>query len=172
MTDRHDIDRDLLTALQRLADETVVPPIDPARARVLLDAFDAAQRQVPQGRAPYWWMGSLAAAAALLIAFVVMPAREARRTLPSIQDAGRVHSSADGPGGAPRDPTVATEFVPWPGARDLPPLESGVLTRIDLPVSMLPALGLVPRPSQRAAVEADVIVGQDGLARAVRLVGD
>jgi hypothetical protein len=41
---------------------------------------------------------------------------------------------------------------------------------LDLPVSVLPSLGLAPPTSRDAAVQADVIIGQDGFARAVRLV--
>ena len=41
---------------------------------------------------------------------------------------------------------------------------------MDVPVSMLPSLGLAPPANPVAAVRADVIVGQDGLTRAVRLV--
>jgi hypothetical protein len=65
------------------------------------------------------------------------------------------------------------EFVAWPGAEALPSLESGQLVRTELPTSVVPLLGLgreVPR--RRATVVADVIVGQDGQPRAVRLVSD
>lgn len=67
-------------------------------------------------------------------------------------------------------PVRPSEFVPWPGAGTLPSFESGELVRLDLPVSVLPSLGLAPPASRDAAVQADVIVGQDGFARAVRLV--
>jgi hypothetical protein len=72
-------------------------------------------------------------------------------------------------------PTVTTrppaEFVQVPGAGTLPPLESGELLRLSLPVSALPSLGLLPPASAEVdVVSADVLVGQDGFARAVRLV--
>jgi hypothetical protein len=63
-----------------------------------------------------------------------------------------------------------TSFVAWPGAAAGPPLESGSVIRVSLPVSILPALGLWPPPSAGSEVPADVLVGQDGFARAVRLV--
>jgi hypothetical protein len=63
-----------------------------------------------------------------------------------------------------------TSFVAWPGAAAGPPLESGSVIRVWLPVSILPALGLWPPPSAGSEVPADVLVGQDGFARAVRLV--
>ena len=68
-------------------------------------------------------------------------------------------------------PQPPNEFVMVPGAATLPALESGSLVRMDVPVSELPALGLTPPPSNRtASVKADLIVGQDGLTRAARLV--
>ena len=57
-----------------------------------------------------------------------------------------------------------------PGAMALPEIESGSLVRIDLPVSALPALGVMPPSGAVARVKADLILGQDGLPRAVRLV--
>ena len=63
-----------------------------------------------------------------------------------------------------------TEFVPWPGASALPTFESGQLMRMDLPASVVLSLGLMPAGSQAGVVRTDVIVGQDGFARAVRLV--
>ena len=154
--DRAPLDHDLLAALRRLADETVVPPPDPFREAALLAAFERATPPRPRARLAFWWMSAaLTAAAALLIAVGIEPGRDRGGTEPLSSH-----------------PVVVGEFVPWPGARDLPPLESGELLRIDLPVSMLPALGMVPPVTDGTAVKADVIVGQDGLARAVRLVSN
>jgi hypothetical protein len=61
-------------------------------------------------------------------------------------------------------------FVAWPGASAGPRLESGELMRVDLPVSILPALGLWPPESAEITVPVEVLVGQDGFARAFRLV--
>ena len=63
------------------------------------------------------------------------------------------------------------DFVTLPGAIGLPSFESGRIVRVDLPVSSLPAYGveLVP-DAARNEVQADVLVGQDGQARAIRLV--
>ena len=68
-------------------------------------------------------------------------------------------------------PVPELEFTPLPGASALPAFESGSIVRVELPIAALPAYGLsiVPDPT-RPAVEADVIVGQDGHARAIRLV--
>jgi len=62
------------------------------------------------------------------------------------------------------------DFVIVPGADRLPRMESGSLVRMDLPVSMLPSLGVAPPAGRMTVVTADLIVAQDGLPRAVRLV--
>ena len=65
----------------------------------------------------------------------------------------------------------AYQFVPWPGAASLPAFESGQLVRTELPASVLPLLGISPADAPAGGhVIADVLYGQDGLARAVRLV--
>ncbi len=71
----------------------------------------------------------------------------------------------------PRPGLRMDDFVALPGAVGLPTFESGRIVRIDLPVSSLPAYGveLVP-DAARSEVQADVLVGQDGQARAIRLV--
>lgn len=63
------------------------------------------------------------------------------------------------------------QFVTLPAAESLPEFESGVIVRVELPVSSLPAYGLPMAPNLgQAPVEADVLVGQDGQPRAIRLV--
>lgn len=64
---------------------------------------------------------------------------------------------------------ASSDFVPWPGAAARPPFESGELVRIDLPASVLHSLGLWSPAAPDAVVQADVVIGQDGYARAVRL---
>ena len=62
-------------------------------------------------------------------------------------------------------------FVPVPAAARLPQFESGVIVRLSLPVAALPSYGIDISPASSGdAVEADVLVAQDGVARAIRLV--
>jgi hypothetical protein len=61
-------------------------------------------------------------------------------------------------------------FVSLPGAAAWPPFESGELMRVELPIGVLPSLGLSAPGVADGFVPADVLVGQDGFARAVRLV--
>jgi hypothetical protein len=165
-------DRDLALALRRLDSAMVVPAADPARAAALLAAFDAAQRRrtaPPSGR-QYWYMAALATAAVLLIAVGLNPALTGRHG-PS-PDARAMHKpQASLLRGVQPAPAPPGEFVMVPGAATLPAMESGSLVRIDVPVAMLPSLGLSPPQTNRTtSVTADLIVAQDGLPRAVRLV--
>lgn len=71
----------------------------------------------------------------------------------------------------PRQLAAATGFVELPGAVGLPDFESGQIIRVEIPLASLPTYGLEIVPDARdAPVEADVLVGQDGQARAIRLV--
>ena len=161
-------DLDLALALRRLDDASDPPPIDPRREAALMAAFDAAHASRP-ARRPYWGMASLAAAAAVLIAVAIVPDRAGRHGYPSRGDSAPHKPLSSSGRDVQLDPQPG-EFVMVPGAAGLPPMESGTLVRMDVPVSMLPSLGLTPPASSKSAVKADVIVGQDGLTRAVRLI--
>jgi phage tail tape-measure protein len=66
---------------------------------------------------------------------------------------------------------VATGFVALPSAVGLPDFESGQIIRMELPLTSLPTYGIEIAPDARdRSVEADLLVGQDGQARAIRLV--
>lgn len=141
-------------ALSRLRDRIDVPPIDPRREQALLAAFDAHWAR-PRARDGHWaWTTAAIALIAIVVALnwlVVTGAPRINRVMP--------------------DPASdLAGFVPWPGAQAWPPLESGELRRIDLPASALPALGLWPPASGASVVQVEIVVGQDGFARAIRLV--
>jgi hypothetical protein len=63
-----------------------------------------------------------------------------------------------------------SSFYPLPEAEALPAVENAMVVRVQLPVSSLQLMG-VPVSEERAdaSVQADLLLGQDGLARAVRL---
>jgi hypothetical protein len=68
-------------------------------------------------------------------------------------------------------PVQVTGFMAIPAADGLPDFESGEIVRVGIPVSSLPAYGVeIPPDALSAAVQADFLVGQDGQARAIRLV--
>lgn len=62
-------------------------------------------------------------------------------------------------------------FYPLPEAEALPAAETAMVVRVQLPVSSLQLMG-VPMSEERAdaSVQADLLLGEDGLARGVRLV--
>ena len=159
-------------ALRRLSAAAIGPPADPAREAALMAAFDAehgstlalSERRESKGtRRGVWHLAAFAAAAAVLIAVGIAPV-------------GKRESSS-----SPQRPSATlpsrqirleppNDFVMMPDAVGLPPMESGTLVRMDVPVSMLPTLGVTPPPGQAVTVTADFIVAQDGLPRAVRVV--
>ncbi|HJZ66876.1 MAG TPA: hypothetical protein VKF81_01940 [Blastocatellia bacterium] len=69
------------------------------------------------------------------------------------------------------DVEIATDFFPLMNRESLAETESGQLVRVELPRSALMSFGLpmnMDRASER--IKADVVVGNDGLARAIRFV--
>ena len=61
-------------------------------------------------------------------------------------------------------------FYPLPQAEALPDVENAMVVRVQLPASSLRLMGF-PMDEERAdEVQAELLLGQDGLARGVRLV--
>jgi hypothetical protein len=82
----------------------------------------------------------------------------------------RRHHTIRRPQPAPPD-EIATAFFTLPEARDLPPPEAETMVRVQLPRSTMRLVGL-PVNEERAdeRIRADMLLGQDGIARAVRFV--
>ena len=125
-------------------------------------------------------MWSLVAAAVVAALFLALP-REHRAptvvTKPAPQPEIATVAEAPAPQvrpvrrkAAPRPPReIATEFFPL---MDVPlPFERGELLRVIVPASTMRTVGL-PVNEERLAdrVQADVLVGEEGLARAIRFV--
>jgi hypothetical protein len=70
-----------------------------------------------------------------------------------------------------RNDETVTDYIPLTYLADATAVESGTVLRVELPPSALIAVGL-PAPVERtdSRVKADVVVGDDGVARAVRFV--
>ena len=70
-----------------------------------------------------------------------------------------------------RDTEIATDFIPLMNRETFSEMEGGQLMRVELPRSALMSFGL-PMDMERATerIKADVVVGYDGLARAIRFV--
>ena len=78
-------------------------------------------------------------------------------------------------GGDSYDPETAAAdgFIALPNAAQLTPDEEVDMVRVELPRSSMIALGYPVRADQASEnVEADVVLGADGLARAVRFVDE
>ena len=70
----------------------------------------------------------------------------------------------------PQETDRLAGFIPLPAAGGLPGFDSGMIVRVALPTASLPAYGLAITPESTETVNADLLVGQDGQARAIRLV--
>lgn len=70
-----------------------------------------------------------------------------------------------------RPSETVTDFVPLTAIADATAMRSGTIVRVEMPRASLIAMGL-PLHAERAdeTVKADIVVGDDGLARAIRLV--
>ncbi|MET0622344.1 MAG: hypothetical protein ABW250_05140 [Pyrinomonadaceae bacterium] len=76
------------------------------------------------------------------------------------------HASADA-----RAQEIATEFIPLMQGAPYQPAEGAHLVRVELPRSALASFGLpVGAESPGGRVKADVLLGDDGIARAIRFV--
>jgi hypothetical protein len=141
-------ERALSTALRRLANDVQPEPtrVDEIRLGRLLARFDAPRLRV--GRTAVGI--GLSLAASLLVAAGLYLGR--KNEMPPT----RVSQFAATPP-APSANAVPAEFVVLPGATALPHFERGEVIRVDV-------------PSAGGAVQVEVLIGQDGLARAARLV--
>jgi hypothetical protein len=66
---------------------------------------------------------------------------------------------------------IATRFYPLVEENEMAPLESGVIVRVEAPASTLISFGLpITAENINRPVQADLLLGQDGLARAIRFL--
>jgi pimeloyl-ACP methyl ester carboxylesterase len=135
--------RVMSVVLRRMADEQPAPPLDDRRLQTLLAAFEA---RPARPRRMAIGVGLSLAASALIVAGLSVGWK---RDVPP-------HSTS-GVAAAPAPPTNAADFVVLPGAGALPHFEHGEVIRVEV-------------PSAGGAIQVEVLVGQDGLARAARLV--
>jgi hypothetical protein len=93
-----------------------------------------------------------------------------RRTSQSAK-AGRSERPSEGVNKPTADAEIATDFIPLMNTESFGQLDGAQVVRVELPRSALMSFGL-PMDMERAAerIKADVVVGNDGLARAIRFV--
>jgi len=141
----------LMKALRAMAEEDAAVGAAPAvEARLLAEV-----RAIAEARRRRTWVAALAIAAAVLVALAV-PARRMLNRAPS--DRARIE--------------VTTEFLPLLYSRV--PATSVQVVRLAVPRAALASFGLAPLETMDRTstdtVLADLLVGDDGLARAVRFV--
>jgi hypothetical protein len=72
---------------------------------------------------------------------------------------------------AARETEIATRFYSLVEQDEVVPLESGQVVRVEVPASTLIALGLpIAAENRGRPVQADLLFGQDGVARAIRFL--
>jgi hypothetical protein len=158
MSDQGHHDEALTRALRAVAeDERALGASTKVEVRLLAEAhiIVGARR-----RRAYVAAGALAAALLFAIAFPVWRSGTVRP--PAVDRAGSVESSA-----RPAPGEDATDFFPLMYSNV--PIEDGHTVRLELPQAALTSFGLEADDAS-GTVLADVLVGQDGLARAVRFV--
>jgi hypothetical protein len=158
MSDQNHHDQALTRALRAVADDDeALGASAEIETRLLAEA-----RVIASTRRRRAYTAALALAAALLAAMAVPAWRATTVRLPAI-DSGRPAESALHP--APGE--EATEVFPLMYSNV--PVTNGRTVRLELPQAALASFGL-EADDVSGTVLADVLVGQDGLARAVRFV--
>ena len=176
-------ERVMSAALRRLANDLQEPAADPQREQALALFDRAMTRPRSHGHAPAWtWFAAAGLAFASVLTWhlagtrsvprivapiaVVTPGSEQIQALESASPSADVDPPISPPVRSRGDQNAdlrldeladSTEFVAWPGSTAGPPFESGELIRIGIPTEV-------------GVVQAEVLVGQDGFARAVRLI--
>jgi hypothetical protein len=150
----------------------------PARLESRLTAAFLGQAGLAvRGPASRWWVpvATWAMATAAVVAMAMFLARDrqvvpAHRTASSRVELAAVEPPADVE--MPGDFSDAdNDFIPMPNAARIEPNEELNLVRVEVPRSAMIALGYaVSEDRASEPVEAEVVLGADGLARAVRFL--
>jgi hypothetical protein len=148
----------------------------PARVESRLTAAFLGQTGLAMRRPPArWWVpvATWAAAAAAVVALAMFLARDrplvpAHRTTSSRVQLAAVEPPADLESLGDFSDADA-DFIPLPNAARIEPNEDLNLVRVEVPRSAMIALGYAVSEDRASdPVEAEVVLGADGLARAVR----
>ena len=165
-----------LRALSEHDASTEASPEVEARLRV---QFQSRRRRRAWRQGAAW---AVAAGAAIVVFFVVtnrkppapVPVREVVRQAIAVHPetasvvTAKTAKHVRKPVARPQE--VVTDFFPL--MDPAPPFERGQLLRVELPASAMQMVGLPVREDRLAdPVQADVLVGEEGLPRAIRFVG-
>ena len=102
---------------------------------------------------------------------VAVQALDQRRPANRIRNVGGSKPPVDDLDKSAASAEIATDFIPLMNRETLAQMDGGQVMRVELPRSALMSFGL-PMDMERATerIKADVVVGNDGLARAIRFV--
>jgi HAMP domain-containing protein len=145
----------------------------------LLAAFRGQAGLAAPPPARRWWSTALAWAAAALVvagAFLLFATRGRQAQAPANPSSSTEMAAIDWSARLPAELTAegaGEGFVPVPNADRLPPNEDLNVVRVEVPRSAMIALGYSVTADRAAErVRADVVLGSDGLARAVRFLDE
>ncbi len=179
-------EQDILAALRALADsdrEKEAPPEVEVRLR---QQFRRKRREKKWKRPAMWTLVAAAAGVVVIVASYasrtrveqplrVIATEQPRVVQPVVPPSVEVARVASKPArkAAHKRPApqqeIVTEFFPLIDIA--PPFERGELVRVNLPASAMRTVGLPVREDRLSdRVQADVLVGQEGLPRAIRFV--
>ena len=172
MNDLQSLDRALRDGLRAIAGEDSALSASPATEAKVVAAFEEVARARARQQRTRWIAGALGAAA--VVVGMVLGRFEVRRLSSREPNAQRGSDSRSQTSNATTTPAreVTTAFMPL--AYGGVPVGDAHVVRLEVPRASLVSFGLVPADAADGArsgtVLADVIVGDDGLARAVRFV--
>jgi anti-sigma factor RsiW len=137
----------------------------------LRSMFRSAHAATRSRRTAWWktpvfaWGAASIAAASLVIGLWLAPKRREPAPVSHHNSPAQVELASLAPG------EVSDGFIQLPNAPQLDPNDDVNVVRMELPRSAMLAVGLEVSPEQVAGtVEAEVMLGPDGLARAVRFM--
>jgi len=162
MNERHYLDqpgRELLEGLKAMAADG--PCAAPGHVE---ERLRTEFRRYSRRRNLLTWVPAFSAAAAAGIALLLWIHSEKPRPAPA---PATVAALAVAPWA---EEDADASFYPLPEAEALPAVENAMVVRVQLPVASLQLMGVPVNADGEVSVQADLLLGQDGLARGVRLV--
>ena len=149
-------ERELLRDLRALADADTREAPGDVRARLLIEFRRHSARRRREAWLPAAGIGAIAAA---ILLFVWMPKQSTTVSNPIGQSLSLTAEDME------------ADFYPLPEADGLPPIENATVVRVQMPLTSLELMGVAVNETGEAdPIQADILLGQDGLARGVRLV--
>jgi len=161
--ERWEAERELAANLRFLRMESASKRSSSAARMSVMHEFESRHTKVVR---PFWYWG-FATAVALLLALLLGPETIARLH-PAQPPASALETAAANPGDSAGDPD-SDGFIAVPYA---PPLATGEMVRIvhtELNPAALATLGVTVDPSWTTQLPADLLEGEDGMPRAVRV---